>query len=294
MSENQLREAYTLMKQGDKKGAARLVQDVLREDKSNTNAWWLFSHLLEDEDKIVKSLEKILALNPDHAGARKKLASMRPEYAHLAPTTEEPKAKAKTEQQSAAYWSKLDNEHKNREKAYTKHVIKKTMFSVFGIRILLFLILAPFMAAYAVWFNLQNQASFYDKNGDTPLTVAAVYLDALYREDFDTLYAMACPQYHPQIDEMVADASGIDSAQITVDLSKTVFSIYYQNGNQAFVEVDGVTLVDYGTGNLVTIDWTADALAENIDVFGEHFYRTDEVWQICIERRVPNLDYTGD
>src|SRR5690348_17166664 len=117
MSETQLRDAYTLMKQGDKRGAAQLVQEVLRQDKSNVNAWWLFANVLEDEEKVVKSLEKVLALNPEHPGARKKLAAMRPEYAHLAAPTTAEKGKSKTDQKSAAYWSKLDNEHVLREKA---------------------------------------------------------------------------------------------------------------------------------------------------------------------------------
>src|SRR5687768_7129412 len=105
MSDLQLREAFTLMKQGDKQTAARLVQDVLREDRSNLSAWWLLSHILEDEEKIVKALEKVLALNPEHPGARKRLSELRPEYAHLyqSGNTE----KAKNLDPSQQYWERL-------------------------------------------------------------------------------------------------------------------------------------------------------------------------------------------
>jgi hypothetical protein len=289
MSETQLREAYTLMKQGDKQGAARLVQNVLKEDRSNIQAWWLFSHVLDDEDKIVKSLEKVLALNPEHPGARKRLAQLRPEYAHLAAVAE-PKAKTKTEQQSGAYWSKLDNEHKIREQAYTKHIVKKSLGSIFGVRLMIFIIAAPFMIAYAIYFNFNNQQNLHDKNGDTPLTIGAIYLEAIYREDFETLYAIACPEYYPEIEAMEADDSDYQPSEITVDMSETEFSIFYQNGNKAFVQVEGVTVITY-PGSDFTIDWDADAEFEDIDVYGEHFTKSaDDVWQVCVDFYVPDLD----
>ena len=93
---------------------------------------------------------------------------------------------------------------------------------------------------------------------------------------------------------MKAEAYGVNPAEVAVDISATEFSLYYHNGDQAFVEVEGVTVVDYGDGNVLTIDWAADSLAEEVDVYGEHFYRTDEVWQICIERYVPDLEFNGD
>ena len=46
-----------------------------------------------------------------------------------------------------------------------------------GLRLKLFFIMLPFMIAYGIYFNFNNQQSFQDKNGDTPLTITQIYLD---------------------------------------------------------------------------------------------------------------------
>lgn len=54
MAEQKLREAFELMKQGERNQAMMIIRGVLRENRQNVDAWWLMANLLEDEDKILK------------------------------------------------------------------------------------------------------------------------------------------------------------------------------------------------------------------------------------------------
>jgi hypothetical protein len=294
MSENKLREAYTLMKEGNKSTAARLVQEVLHEDKGNSNAWWLFSHLLEDEEKTVKCLEKVLALNPEHAGARKKLASMRPEYAHLAAPSDTEKVKSKTDQQSAAYWNKL-NEAGKVKPTQVASGIGGMIWNGMGIRFKIFLFMLPFMIVYAIFFNMRNQEHYVDKNGNTPLNIAEKFYGAMYQEDIDALYALTCPARYEKIDELVANFGGWNPADVAVDTSKIEFYVNNQQGEVAYVTVYGSVTIDYEQGaSVFTIDLEEEAAAEGYDAYGIFFKKTDDVWQVCNPYYISDLEYNDN
>src|SRR5688572_27858897 len=206
MSENQLREAYTMMKQGDKKGAAKLVQDILREDRNNLNAWWLFSHILEDEEKIVKSLEKVLALNPDHLGARKRLAQMRPEYAHLAPQTAEmPSLKAKA---GIA----------NPKQTKTNKSALLGGFVVFAITV----IVSMFMP---IIFNMLDSNALANVEGPAPEEVAFLQFTAAFNGDYETMRLYTCDSLESEWLELMDDmhkqmaSAGVDPRDVEFDFS---------------------------------------------------------------------------
>jgi len=80
---NKLRLAYSKAKQGDKEQALAVIKSVLKDDPDNGLAWWTAAQIFDDEDKVVKALERVLKINPDHEGAKQKLAQLRPEYSHF-------------------------------------------------------------------------------------------------------------------------------------------------------------------------------------------------------------------
>jgi hypothetical protein len=315
MSESQLREAYILMKQGDKKAAAQLVQNVLREDKSNLNAWWLFANVLEDEEKVVKSLERVLSLNPDHAGARKKLASMRPEYAHLAESpapiqrsknledanrkTDEfaapTKEKIKTDGSDEAYSNYLERKASRSKKDENNSDDWSKLWnnSGWGFKALIFAI--PLIFVLAFIFFIQKHLSMPDKNGDTPQTVAERYYVALYKEDIDALYAMFCPERYDWLDEMISSFEGYSPDSVTVDTSDMDFELYsyVQEQNQAYVRIHGVLKANFA-GSEFTMDMDEDAEAEGYDAYGMFFEKQDDIWLVCNPYAIYDLEYEDE
>ncbi len=71
--QQQLKQAYQLLKQGQRERARSMVEVVLRQDKSNADAWWLLANALDRDDLKIKSLERVLSLKPGHARAQQML-----------------------------------------------------------------------------------------------------------------------------------------------------------------------------------------------------------------------------
>ncbi|MEL6306895.1 MAG: hypothetical protein AAFV98_08455 [Chloroflexota bacterium] len=79
MAQDQLKQAFALIKQGNKAEASTLIKSVLREDRNNPNAWWLMAMVVEDDDKRIRAAKKVLELKPDHIGATKLLTRLAPQ-----------------------------------------------------------------------------------------------------------------------------------------------------------------------------------------------------------------------
>lgn len=73
---DELRQAYTLMKEDKKREAGEIVQNVLEQDRKNTNAWWMLANLLDDEQRIRTCLQQVLKLDPMHKGANAMLKQL--------------------------------------------------------------------------------------------------------------------------------------------------------------------------------------------------------------------------
>lgn len=71
-----LQQAYLLVKNRDFLAARPLVVDVLREDKTNLDGWWLAVYVAESDKDKRMALSKVLALSPDHAAAKEMLRRM--------------------------------------------------------------------------------------------------------------------------------------------------------------------------------------------------------------------------
>lgn len=73
MSADQLRRAYELIRQGQKKDAIAILQPILKADRSNADAWWLLANALADPQKQEQALTQLLKLRPNDERAQKML-----------------------------------------------------------------------------------------------------------------------------------------------------------------------------------------------------------------------------
>lgn len=76
MSE-QLLDAISAIRNGNSREAQQLLTDLLQEDPSNEQAWFLLSNIVESDELRTAYLSKTLALNPHHEKARQQLARLK-------------------------------------------------------------------------------------------------------------------------------------------------------------------------------------------------------------------------
>jgi tetratricopeptide (TPR) repeat protein len=70
---NEFGKASTFLKSGKKAEALAVLKPILAEQPDNAEAWWLVAHAAPTPDATVFACQKVLALKPDHAPARKAL-----------------------------------------------------------------------------------------------------------------------------------------------------------------------------------------------------------------------------
>ncbi len=73
MGESLLKQAQRALKQGDRRDAVQLSQQAIKQNKSDWRAWWLLAHAVENVDYKIKSLQRVLILNPQHTKAEQML-----------------------------------------------------------------------------------------------------------------------------------------------------------------------------------------------------------------------------
>ncbi len=76
-----LQRAAQLLAAGKVEDARRVITAVLEKDPANADAWYLWQQTLPDGTERAAILEKVLRLDPDHAGARQALDKLRQEAA---------------------------------------------------------------------------------------------------------------------------------------------------------------------------------------------------------------------
>ncbi len=79
MSEEKLKQAVLLYKQGNKSQAATLLGEIVRQDPNNSNAWYGLALSLDEPDKKIFCLKKVIALEPSHQKARQLLEKLQAE-----------------------------------------------------------------------------------------------------------------------------------------------------------------------------------------------------------------------
>ncbi len=286
MYKEQLMKAFQLMKEGEKGQAGVIVKGVLREDPKNLNAWWLMSNLLEDEDKQVKALERVLAIDPNHKVARQRLSQLRPEYSNLAPEKSAP-AKKTDAAHDAAYWSKLNNAPQA-PKSNASSAIMQFVFSRMGLRLIIFVVVVLFGSVSAFITNIESENALPDINGNTPQDAIETFLRATIVEDRAALYDITCPEIRAYADSIVADFIG---GTYTVDFSNTIFELEHHDyrNDRAYVTLNGSAVIT-GDGLSTTVDWREAAAADGYDFFGEFAQKVNGRWLVCEEYNVPNVE----
>jgi hypothetical protein len=277
-----LYDALELIKKGQKQQARSIVRDILRQDRENVAAWWLMANLLEDEEKVLKCLHQLLQLDPEHRGAQRKLSSMRSDLAHhFAPPPAEIKEKP-IQERLIAPPSEQANAKSSRSSFAQRSV---------GIAFAVLSLLIVFGLSLVILFNMvfNSGSSLTDNAGNTPQQVTEAFIKALWLEDAEALYRLSCPDYHSEIDAIVADFSGYDYSAWTVDTSQINFDLFYYQDKQAYVTVAGTASM-LSEGQSYSINWNEEAHNRGFEGYGEHLYQTDSLWQICISRTVPGIE----
>ncbi|WP_420644826.1 hypothetical protein [Candidatus Leptofilum sp.] len=84
--DNQLQEAITLARSGEREAAQKQLASFLDEKPEEAQGWYLLSLLVESPQKQAAYLSKTLAINPNHLKAQEQLATLQGSGI-LAPTT---------------------------------------------------------------------------------------------------------------------------------------------------------------------------------------------------------------
>jgi|GEM_PF-4103887 len=283
--------AFQLMKEGEKGQAGMIVKGVLREDPKNLNAWWMMSHIFDDEDKVVKSLEKVLQIDPDHAAARKRLAQLRPEYSNLVSDDTNSRKQSQKESVKADqdYWKKLDNPPVQQKKAGSN--ILGMLGNRFVLRLVLVVVFPGFAGISAMYNNFQSDRTIHDIHGNTPGDAIEAYYRADMMQDVDVVYELTCPEMHDYIDGTVAEYPDYYPAT-RVDLSRTEFDLYHHDyrNDRAYVQIGGEMEFDDELGTMI-FDWDAEAAEDGYNSYGEFTRKVDGVWLVCLEYNVPDLEF---
>lgn len=269
MANRNLQNAYKLMEQGQKKEAAALVREELQTDKNNPDAWWLMSMLLEDEDKKVRALERVLSINPNHQAARAKLVQMRPDRQ----TGQNVMA---TQEMMNLDWSKLkDDPHpdkrKEKEPTTDDHKVATYAMMALGGFVLLVIVL---VAALFVVNTIRNQRLAPDK------TVKA-YIDAQAALDFDRVRALTCQQYQSDVDiaEQAVNNLRQGFANMTIDVSGISATTTSETADAATVAVSGTMVISDGQNSQsFDIATLSDLVGDDANV---SLILENNEWRIC-------------
>lgn len=187
MAQEQLKKALALMKSGRKKEATLILQTILRQDRSNAQAWWLMANALEDDAKKRKAAEKVLALDATHKGAQRLIASL---LLTTDSVSSAPTPPPLTTQEINVDFGKLD-ELEARVKPVDEHsdgkVIKMATYLIIGF-VLIVILAVIFLSVIPNYQNSQKEKAI----------IASMdgFLSAMVEGDFVVAEAYVCEQYH--------------------------------------------------------------------------------------------------
>jgi hypothetical protein len=68
--EELLRQGVNLVREGDRKRGTALIAKAVKADSALIQGWWALANLLGDPEQKKQCIHQVLALNPDHSGAR--------------------------------------------------------------------------------------------------------------------------------------------------------------------------------------------------------------------------------
>ena len=270
-SNRNLQSAYKLMEQGQKKEAAALVREVLAQDKNNANAWWLMALLLEDEDKKVRAIERVLSINPDHQAARAKINELRSERQ----TGQNMMA---TQEMINLDWSKLkDDPHPDKRKP--KEVVDKDQKVATYAMMMLggFILLVIVIAGGLFVMDYLNQPEL------SPEETTYAYLNAFGSFDFDRITALTCEQFRGETEaarrEFEGLIRGMDTEGLLFDFSAITASITSQTDTAATVQIGGeFTIAVTGVEMTFDINELSDIVGDDTSI---SLLLENNEWRVC-------------
>jgi hypothetical protein len=270
-SHRNLQSAYQLMEQGQKKEAAVLVREVLAQDKNNANAWWLMALLLDDEDKKVRAIERVLSINPEHKAARAKINELRSERQ----TGQNMMA---TQEMINLDWSKLkDDPHPDKRKP--KEVIDKDhKVATYAMMMLgAFLLLVIVIAGALFVMNYLNQPKL------SPEETADAYINAFGTFDFDTITALTCEQFRGEAETARRNferfIAGMDRDDLSFDFSGITLEVANQTDTQATVQIGGeFAVIAFGVESQFNVDELSDIVGDDANL---SLLLENNEWRIC-------------
>lgn len=95
MENEQLQQAIGLVQTGDKTGAIKILKEIITKEPKNENAWLWLAACFDQPDNKVRSLQKVLEINPNNQKAKQalyKLTPTEPSLADIVPNTSQKSA----------------------------------------------------------------------------------------------------------------------------------------------------------------------------------------------------------
>lgn len=286
MAQEQLRQAFALMKQGDKKQAAQIVQSVIKQDRNNVSAWWLMANILDEATRKQKALEKVLSLDANHAGAKKMLASLAgkpaPSSAKNAPSPA-PKPSGDNDGRSTIEiefdWGKLEaREVKQKEVKHgaDDHAIRTASIVMGGFAIVIVIILIVFVAIPSV------------RNGQTATKIEATmtsFLESMVAGEIAEAETFVCEQSHRDQGRANNFALGVRTlyTQFQPDFSELEIEVSDFTEDSAIAQLSGniMMIPIEGETQTILIDDIMGVEAFNYETTSFEFVLENEQWLIC-------------
>ncbi len=71
-----LNQAIKMVEDGFHRQGAKLATEVIKDNKTNVDAWWVLANAVDDPERRMKALQQVIRLNPHHDEAREWLAEL--------------------------------------------------------------------------------------------------------------------------------------------------------------------------------------------------------------------------
>jgi|GEM_PF-2223026 len=287
MSQDQLRQAFALLKQGEKRQATQIVQDVIKQDRSNVSAWWLLANVLDDPTRKQKALEKVLSLDANHSRAQQMLASLKSNgtNGNPAPATTQPNAPSKpssTDGKSDVElefdWRKLDErdaKKKERPETSSDNAVKIATYLMVIFPVVIALGLGIFIGVPAY------------RNNQTAGEIKAVmtdFLNAMIAGDFETAETYVCQGYRSDSEHYFAlDIDDEIYEDYTADFSELEITVSDFTSETATANLVGdVSLIPTeGEQQLTSVDVIMGSEGFAYGTTSFRFFLENDQWLIC-------------
>jgi hypothetical protein len=248
---------------------------VLKQDRTNANAWWLLANLLEDDERKLKALDRVLALEPTHKGAnamKNKLVPKTPPFTNDGEFSESVDLSTPDGRMKPKNMVKS----KYREEEEQETVVPTSIRIAFGL-------LAVFIIGLVVVFGVIPMLQ-----GGGPVAAAEEYFQALSNQDYDRLRELTCARDVSQVDLLEQQFTSLEplvpeGQSISFETSGLEVRLIEQRDEEAFVNIGGTLTIS--AGDAMQMDFNIDELIAMAGLpeaeANGRLILEDGVWKIC-------------